>query len=186
MTRLRILVPLMLLAAPAFSASTAWHSVAGPSSIRWTASWQGTPVRGQFKDFTVTGHLDAAHPAGGTLELIVDTASVSAASSDVTHALHGAQWFNVNDFPKARFQGTVEGDPGALTLKGTLTLRGHDEALAFPLALSRGKHGLRLQGEFTLDRTAFGIGSGQWESGSMIATRVHVHFSIVLAPDGSG
>lgn len=186
MKRFPWLLPLLLLAAPALSAPAPWHSVAGSSSIQWTASWQGTPVKGRFKQFTVTGHLDAAHPAGGTLKLVVDTASVSAASTDVTRALHSAQWFGVEHFPKARFQGTLHGDPGALTLKGTLTIKGRDKTLAFPLTLEHGKDGLRLQGDFTLDRTDFGIGSGQWKSGSMIATRVHVHFSVLLARDPAG
>lgn len=186
MKRFPFLLPVLLLAAPAFSAPVAWHSVAGSSVIEWTASWQGAPVKGRFQRFTVTGHLDAAHPAGGTLKLVVDTTSVSAASADVTRAIHGAQWFGVDHYPKARFQGTLQGHAGALTLKGTLTLKGHGKALAFPLTLSNEKGGIRMQGDFTLDRTDFGIGSGQWKSGSMIATEVHVHFSVLLARRASG
>lgn len=187
MKRLRLLLPIVLLvAAPVFSATTAWHSVAAASSIHWTARWQGTPVRGQFKHFTVTGHVDTAHPAGGTLKLIVNTASVSAASSDVTRALHSAEWLGVADFPQARFTGTLQGAGQSLTLHGTLQLKNREKKLVLPLALKRDNGQLQLQGSFTLDRNDFGIGSGQWRSGSMIATAVHVNFSIRLAPDHPG
>lgn len=186
MKRLLLLLSLMLLTAPALAAPASWHSLAASSSIDWTASWQGTPVKGQFKDFTVTGHIDAAHPADGTLELVVETGSINAASSDVTRALHGEQWFSVADFPKAQFKGMLKGTPPAMTLQGSLKIKGHEKTLSLPLTLTRQKDQLLLQGNFTLDRTDFGIGTGQWKSGSMIATEVHVHFSILLAPGESG
>ncbi|MGA7966730.1 MAG: YceI family protein [Gammaproteobacteria bacterium] len=186
MKRFSLLLPLLLIAAPALSATTDWHLLAQASSIHWTASWQGTPVKGQFKRFTITGHLDAGHPAGGTLKLVVDTASISATSSDVTQALRGAQWFSVADFPLARFTGTLKGTPGSLTLQGTLHIKGHGKKLSLPLTLRHEKGQLQLEGNFTLDRNDFGIGSGQWRSGSMIAPKVRVNFSIRLAPGNSG
>ncbi|MGH8128834.1 MAG: YceI family protein [Gammaproteobacteria bacterium] len=187
MNQLRLLLPVILLAsAPALSTTTSWHSIAAASSIQWTARWQGTPVKGQFKHFSVTGHVDADHPAGGTLKLTVDTASVSAASPDVTRALHSAEWFGIADFPAAQFTGTLEGTPKSLTLQGTLQLKGHSKKLALPLTLTHDNGHLQLQGNFTLERNDFDIGSGQWRSGSMIATTVHVRFSIRLASGTSG
>lgn len=186
MKRFSVLLSLLLIAAPALSATTDWHLLAKDSSIHWTASWQGALVKGQFKHFTITGHLDADRPAGGTLKLVVDTASISAESSDVTQALRGAQWFSVADFPQARFTGKLEGSPGSLTLQGTLHIKGHGKKLSLPLTLRHKKDQLQLEGNFTLDRNDFDIGSGQWRSGSMIAHKVRVDFSIRLAPGNSG
>jgi len=186
MKRLLLFFPLLLLTAPALAAPTPWHSIAASSSIDWTASWQGTPVKGRFKHFTVTGHIDGAHPVGGTLKLVVETASISAASSDVTRALHGEEWFGVADFPQALFEGTLNGTPPEMSLQGDLRIKGHEKKLSLPLTVSRQNNELSLQGNFTLDRTDFGIGTGQWQSGSMIATEVHVHFSIMLAPGEAG
>ena len=186
MKRLQLFLLLIPLTAPAMAAQTSWHSLASSSAIDWTASWQGTPVKGQFKHFTVTGQIDAAHPADGTLKLVVDTSSISAASSDVTRALHGKEWFGVSDFPQALFKGTLKGAPGEMTLQGNLQIKGHEKTLSLPLTLTRQHAELRLQGNFTLDRTDFGIGTGQWQSGSMIATEVHVHFSILMAPGEAG
>jgi len=186
MKRFLLLLLLMPLTAPAMAAPTAWHSLADSSSIDWTASWQGTPVKGQFERFTVTGHLDASHPADGTLKLVVETASISASSSDVTRALHGAQWFGVAEFPKALFTGTLEGEPRAMALQGSLRIKDQEKKLSLPITLTRQHDDLRLQGDFTLNRTDFGIGTGQWKSGSMIATEVHVHFSILLVPGEPG
>ncbi len=187
MNRLRLFTSLLLvLSAPAFSATTAWHSLADSSSIGWTARWQGTPVKGQFKRFTVTGHIDAAHPAGGRLLLVVDIASVSVASSDLTRALHGAQWFGVANFPQARFTGGLENESKLLILRGILKLKGHDKKIVFPLELTHKNGDLLLQGKFTLERNDFSIGSGQWKSSSMIAAKVRIRFSIRLVPDHSG
>lgn len=180
-----LLVLAILLCAPAVAAPSAWHSVPDTSTIKWTARWMGTPVHGGFKRFRVSGLVDPAHPADGRLQLVVETAGVYASSPDITRALRGTEWFDVSAFPGARFTGTLADKAGHLILEGSLRIKGHTKKISFPLKLERQGRRLRLQGHVLLDRTDFGIGSGQWHSGSMIAIPVTVQFSILLVPGPS-
>ena len=188
MTYARLLPALLfLLVSPALAAGGNWHSVNGSSSIRWIADWQGNAVKGGFDKFTITARgFDPTHPAGAELSMKLDTASITAASPDVTQALHGAEWFDVNKHPQADYTGKIVQDKGHLEAHGDLQLKGQRKALDFPLSIKRqGGHEV-LSGQFEMQRNDFGIGSGQWNSGKTIAFTVKVKFSITLAKGDAG
>lgn len=169
-------------AAPALAAPGVWHDVPAASHLTWIAKWMGTPVHGGFRQFRVSARIDPQHPAGGQVQVTVDTRSVYASSPTITQAIHGAEWFDSKAQPTARFQGKIERTAKGLILAGTLSLKGHSRAISFPLDLRRRGPDLVLQGQLTLVRSDFGIGTGQWRSGSMIALDVQVRFSVTLAP----
>ena len=58
--------------------------------------------------------------------------------------------------------------------------------LNFPLTLKRQGGNLLLEGHFTMQRTDYGVGSGQWSNGKTIALKVKVEFSITLTKDHAG
>lgn len=180
MKRLPLLL-LALAAAPAARAAPPHWVATAPSSIHWTAQWQGTPVKGGFPDFTVQGAFDAAAPAGGTIEVRIDTTAVKSASGDVTRAIRGPRWFDTADHPRASFHGTFGDKGGKLSLHGTLQIKGHRKDVTFPVTVSpQGDGKVALSGNVTLQRGDFDIGSGQWSSGAMIARGVEVDFSVTL------
>jgi len=188
MTYARLLPALLfLLASPALAGAGNWHSVDGSSSIRWIADWQGNAVKGGFEKFTVTARgLDPAHPAGADLSMKLDTGSITAASPDITQALHGAEWFDTGKHPQAGYTGKIVQDKGHLEANGYLQLKGHRKALNFPLSLThQGDHPI-LAGHFEMQRNDFGIGTGQWSNGKTIAFTVKVEFSITLTQDDAG
>lgn len=178
---------LFLLASPALASGSNWHSVDGSSSIQWIANWQGNPVKGGFDKFAVEARgLDSANPAGAGLSMTLDTNSISAASPDITQALHGAEWFDINQHPQAGYTGRIDHENGDFEAKGELQLKGHTRKLDFPLTITRQGNNLVLKGQFTLQRSDFAIGSGQWSSGKTIALKVEVKFSITLTEDHAG
>ena len=188
MTNMRLLPALLcLLASPALANTGNWHSVDGSSSIGWVANWQGNAVKGSFKKFTVTARgLDPAHPSGASLSMKLDTGSITAASPDITQALHGADWFNISQYPHADFTGHIRQNKGRLEAEGQLQLKGHKKTLDFPLSVTQQGSHLILKGHFEMQRNDFGIGSGQWSSGKTIAFKVQVKYSITLAKDNAG
>ena len=178
---------LFLLASPALAGGNNWHSVDGSSSIQWIANWQGNPVKGGFGKFTVKAcGLDSSTPAGASLSMALDTNSVKAASPDITQALHGAEWFDINQHPQAHYTGRITQKNGGLEAEGRLQLKGRERSLNFPLSIARQGGNLVLKGHFPLQRGDFGIGAGQWRSGKTIALKVEVKFSITLAKDHAG
>ncbi len=175
----------LLVAPPASAAPIAWHTLPGTSRLGFTAYWQGTSVQGRFKQFDVSANLDPAHPAGGRLEVRIATAGIATQSADITRALHSADWFDVGKYPHADFTSSAIAATadGTLQVSGTLRLKGHAKTVSFPLRVKPAGTRLRLTGKFQLDRGDFGIGSGRWAGGEVIATRVAVTFSVLLAPD---
>jgi len=180
MRRLSALL-LALAVAPGAAAAPAHWTSAAPSSLDWTAKWQGTPVKGSFPDFTVKASFDPQAPAGGTVMVGIDATAVRSASGDVTHAIHGPQWFDTGHHPRASFHGRFSGKPGNLHLAGTLQLKGHHAKVQMPVKLARqGDGSVLLTGSVALQRGDFGIGTGKWSSSSMIAPDVDVTFSVTL------
>ena len=184
MTRTAAALLALATAIPAMAATPAWQSVAAKSRLNWIARFQGTPVHGSFPRFNVTARLDPASPAGGSLEVTVDTSAARTASADVTRAIRSPQWFNVSAHPKAQFQGTLKRSHGRLQARGTLRLKGTAQSIQFPIAVQRVNGDVHLSGRFQLDRGDFDIGAGKWRSGEMIARQVTVTFSVLLAPSG--
>ncbi len=188
MTYIRLLPALLfLLASPALASGSNWHSIDGSSSIAWVANWQGNPVKGRFGKFTIkAGGLDPSKPVGADLSMTLDTNSVTSQSPDITQALQGAEWFDINKHPQARYTGQIAPKNGDLEVKGKLHLKGHEQTLNFPLTMAQQDGHIILKGHFTLQRNDFGIGSGQWSSGKTIALKVEVKFSITLTKDHAG
>jgi len=183
----RILPLLAALAAvpAALAAPAHWRSTGSSNVLHWTATWQGTPVKGRFPDFAVKATIAPRAPDGGAVTVDIDTTSVRSASGDVTRAIRGKQWFDTADHPKARFRGRITGKSGHLSLRGTLRLKGRDGKLDIPVTLAPGDGGtLVLSGHFRVKRNRYGIGTGKWESGAMIGQDVTVDFRVTLAKQG--
>ena len=104
--------------------------------------------------------------------------------------LHSADFFDVEHHPTAEFVASAaekidvctEGTPNYL-LRGTFTLRGISHPLAFPVLIAAGEDGITGQGQFELDRTAYGshYGSGKlfrFLGKHIVNDHIHLHVKI--------
>lgn len=83
-----------------------------------------TKVRGQFADFSGTAHIDTADPAASSVDLTVQTASVSTGSADRDGHLVSADFFDAEAHPTIRFVSTdVTRDGEEWTITGDLTIK---------------------------------------------------------------
>jgi polyisoprenoid-binding protein YceI len=94
--------------------------------------------------------------------------------------MQGADWFDVASHAKAtftatRFEKTGENRYVAL---GTLTLRGVSKPQRLPFTLKIEGDKARVSGVTTLDRTAFGVGQGEWKSTDQIPAEVKVSVNL--------
>jgi polyisoprenoid-binding protein YceI len=85
-----------------------------------------TKVRGQFRDFSGTLHLDAEDPTRSTAEVTIQVASLTTAQDQRDEHLRGADFFDVEQYPTITFRSTsaerLSDDTYRLT--GDLTIRG--------------------------------------------------------------
>jgi polyisoprenoid-binding protein YceI len=85
-----------------------------------------TTVRGSFKEFTGTAHIDAANPSASSVALTIQTGSIDTGQADRDGHLVSADFFDVENNPTITFVSTkvdkVDDDTWAIT--GDLTIKG--------------------------------------------------------------
>jgi polyisoprenoid-binding protein YceI len=177
-------VLLLLIAAPAYTAD--WKSVPSGSKLEFIATFEKTPVPGEFKEFDARLRgFDPAKP-GGSLEVVIKTTSADMGVSDVNKEIRNKEWFDYAAHPQAEFRSTelrrVEGNRYAA--RGTLTLKGARQPVEVPFTWTPAAGGAVMEGEFTVKRGAFGIGTGEWAASDTIGADVKVRFKVRMGKGG--
>ena len=85
-----------------------------------------TTVRGAFKEFEGTAHIDAANPSASSVKLSIKTASIDTGNADRDGHLTSGDFFDAENNPEITFVSTavqkVDDDTWAIT--GDLTIGG--------------------------------------------------------------
>lgn len=115
------------------------------------------PRTGIFSQFT--GKAETDGKALKSLTIDIDTTSIATQFDKLTNHLKNADFFEVNEYPTARFVSTkiTPGDSGTATVTGNLTLLAATKEVTFPASVNVTDQGLTLKAEFTIDRTEFGM-----------------------------
>lgn len=108
----------------------------------------------------------------------VQPGSVSAGLPEIRKALLGAQFFAVDEHPRATFDSTdVEKTADGYVAHGTLTVKGVSKSVNVPFSVSDDSDGRRVEGSLALHRLDFGVGTGEWADTRWLGDEVNVKFS---------
>jgi cytochrome b561/polyisoprenoid-binding protein YceI len=151
--------------------------IAGDKRLGFSVANGGTPVRGRFKDWSGSIGMDPDHPETADIAITIQLASASVGDATQDAMLQGADFLASTSHPTASWRSTkvTQTAPRHYNASGTLTIRGKSrpQAIAFTLT---GKDQVRhVAGTAGIDRTAFGIGSG--EAGEGLGKTVALDFS---------
>ncbi|RYJ01263.1 MAG: polyisoprenoid-binding protein, partial [Actinomycetales bacterium] len=84
-----------------------------------------TTVRGQFKEFAGTAHVDAANPENSKVELTIQTESIDTGVADRDAHLKSADFFAADQNKEITFSSTkVERDGDDWVITGDLSING--------------------------------------------------------------
>ncbi|HEY8552957.1 MAG TPA: YceI family protein [Burkholderiales bacterium] len=182
MNSARWLLSVFVLCAAAAVQAAEWRMDRAASRLEFQASYQGEPVPGAFREFETKLRFDPVRPADGRLEVLIKIPSVDFGSAEINEAVREPEWFDVKRFAEASFVSSrIEATgPGRYVAHGTLTLKGVKQSVAVPFEWRASGKSATMKGEVTLKRTAFGIGTGEWESGDLIGLDVKVLFDVAL------
>jgi polyisoprenoid-binding protein YceI len=148
------------------------------SEIAFTSRQMGVPVDGKFTRWDAQIRFDPKAPAAGQVRFSIATGSVAFGSTETEAEVVKPAWFDVSAFPQARFESTAirAAGPGRFDVAGRLSIKGQARDIVVPVTLA----GNVATGSFTIQRLAFGIGSGEWADTSMVANDVKVQFKLQL------
>lgn len=164
---------------PAEAAAPAWKVNAG-STLGFATSWGGSAIEGRFDRWTADILFSPEALDKSKVSVSIDLASAVSGDAQRDESMQGADWFDVASHAKAtftatRFEKTGENRYVAI---GTLTLRGVSKPLRLPFTLKIEGDKARVSGVTTLDRTAFGVGQGEWKSTDQIPAEVKVSVNL--------
>lgn len=169
-------------APPAASAPqepVAWTVQKG-ASLGFEASWSGSAIEGRFTRWTADILFSPDALDRSKLTVSIDMASAATGDDQRDQSLPSGDFFDVANHPKATFSAAKfrKTGEGRYVADGTLTLRGVKKPLSLPFSLKIDGDMATARGVTTLDRTAFGVGQGEWASTDEIAAKVKISFSL--------
>lgn len=169
------LIPLLALAA-GVQAQTLQPQGA---EIVFVSKQMGVPVEGRFKTFTLNSFkFDPKKPETAQIALTVATKSAGVGTPEIDAELVKAEWFDAGKFPEAKFvaQSAKALGGGKFELAGQFTLKGQTKPMSVPLVLTQAGATSTASGSFTLKRSDWQIGTGEWADTSIVANEVTVRF----------
>lgn len=147
-----------------------------------------TKVRGQFNDFSGSGHFDAENPSESSVQVTLQTASVDTRNADRDGHLRSNDFFEVEQYPTIDFASTAveQVDEDTFRLTGDLTIKDVTQPVTIELDFAGsavdpfGNQRIGFEGATTVNRRDFGL---EWNAaldtgGVLVSEKVTLEFEI--------
>ncbi len=174
-------VPVLLYIALTPAVQAQWLTLPQHSTLSYTVQFQGLPITGLFRHFTVTTSFSPEHLQTSELQVVVETGSADMQDSQINTEIAAPYWFDVQQYPQATFTSRdIQKTASGYSARGVLELKGIQQPIEFNFRWSAQKARAEMSGELTLDRRKFNVGTGEWASDQTIAYPVEVRFDVIL------
>jgi cytochrome b561/polyisoprenoid-binding protein YceI len=152
-------------------------TIVGNKRLAFSVGYGDTSIEGRFKDWSGSIAMDPDHPETADIRIIIDLASASVRDATRDAMLQGADFLATSSNPTATWHSTTvrQTGPNRYRATGTMTLRGKSRPQAIAFTLTGKSLARHVAGSASIDRTAFGIGSG--EAGESLGNSVALDFS---------
>jgi len=160
---------LVVLSATSNAKPANWRIDPAHSRVSFVVTkWGLVEVDGRFRKYSGTIAFDPAAPETGSIEWVVNVASVDTGEPRRDQALLDEEYFHAARHPDLTFRSTSIKAAGSnrFDVTGTLTIRGVAKTVTLPVTYG-GRHDVPGEGQmdvfqtsFTIDRFDFGIRGG--------------------------
>ena len=154
-------------------------TVASGGRLDFTARWNGEAIDGRFSRWRAAIRFSPDDLGKSDVRVTVDLASADTGDSQRDDSLQGSDFFDTVAHRNAVFTARdirhLGGD--RYEARGTLDLRGVSKPTALRFTLRIDGNRARVTGTARIDRTAFGVGQGEWAATDAIAAGVDIAFS---------
>ncbi|AJA08719.1 YcfA-like protein [Sphingopyxis fribergensis] len=154
-------------------------TVASGGRLGFTARWNGEAVDGRFDRWRAAIRFSPDELAKSTIRVTVDLASADTGDGQRDDSLKSSDFFDAGAHPSAVFTARDIRHLGGekYEARGTLDLRGASNPARIRFTLRIDGDRARVAGTARIDRTAFGVGQGEWAATDAIAAGVDIAFS---------
>ncbi len=144
------------------------------SQISITFKQMGVPVDAEFKKVNASVQYNPAKPEAATAQFSIDIASFDLGSPDYNKEVLKPEWFDAARYPTATFTNTGMKalSPTQLEASGKLTLKGKTQDIRVPVTVKTLGDTTTFDTTLRIQRTAFQIGTGEWQDTSLVADEV--------------
>ena len=169
----------LVFATPSFAAP-AW-AVDPASRLTFQGAMNGQAFTGTFKRWSAQIVFDPKALAASKAVVTVNVASAATGDADRDQAIPTDDWFAAGKFAQATFISRDFRDLGGgkYAADGDLTIRGVKKPITLPFTLAISGDTARMNGAIVLNRTAFGVGQGQWANEEVVAAKVTVNVALI-------
>jgi polyisoprenoid-binding protein YceI len=177
----RLLLAVLVSAALPAAAQECYSVEPAAGRVSFELRQAGSPFRGVFRRFG--GELCIAQRQVMRIDVWLEPASVDTGLPEIDAALKEKEFFDVARHPRITFASeSVQLRGNEQVARGRLEIKGSRRNTDVPFRLSeRGGRPL-VSGSFTLDRLAYGIGTGEWSDTRWLGAEVRIEFSTPLSP----
>lgn len=153
--------------------------------IEFVVMEMGVPVSGRFKRFEAAIDIDQIKPEKSSANIRIDIGSLTTGNDEADAIAVGPDWLDRAHAPYAVFKSTSirEVAKGHFETKGTLSIRNKKRDVVIQFNAAEQTAGKTLiTSEFTVKRSEFGIGGGEWNQDGVVAEEISVKIGFALSP----
>ncbi len=156
-----------------------WAPVPAQSAMRFVVRVDGQTVAGQIAQIYGVLTWPDRHDRPSHIRLCVPSASLSVGSADGDRLLHGSNFMAVDRWPWITFDShLIVHKQEQFWATGQLHIRGVTRDVTIPFVFVPKTR--RLTAQFSVSRTAFGVGEGKVEGISHIDDKVTLSFELAM------
>jgi len=162
------------------SSSVIWSVDTSTSHIGFSGLQSGQPFDGVFGAWDAHIEFDPGNLTAARAVVTIDVSTAATGGSFIDGAIPSASWLDARAHPQARFSASsfrTTGD-GAYEASGELTLKGVTQPITLPFTLTLDGDTARAEGQVTLDRRAFAIGTDDPDNNGAVSGDITVNVLI--------
>jgi cytochrome b561/polyisoprenoid-binding protein YceI len=155
-------------------------AVSKGSTLGFATSWGGQAIEGRFDRWRADIRFSPEALDKSKVSVTIDLASAVSGDAQRDESMRGPDWFDTASHASATFTASKFEKTGEnrYIAHGTLNLRGVSKPVRLPFTLKIEGDKARVSGVTSLDRTAFGVGQGEWKSTDQIPAEVKVSVNL--------
>lgn len=189
-----IAIPILSLCIGTLNLATAqapnWKIDQSHTSVNFKIDHFFSAVPGQFEKFDGEFRFDANNLNESGFAFTIEIASVNTDNQKRDNDLQSKNFFNAKKWPEIRFTSTKikKESNGNYLAYGKLTIRDVTKDVKIPFTITgemehpmmRGTMILGLEFNYSLDRTDYGVGTGDWAATAVVGDEVEISIPMEL------